>query len=104
MTKDEIKKELDEYGIEYNSKATKDELKDLLDQELELQNQEKEPEKTYIVVHAFKDLEDGGRVYHKDDPYPKNPNLKLSEERIAQLTSKDNKIGKPLIKVIKEQA
>ena len=94
MKVNEIKKELDKHGIKYTEDMKKAELEDLLKQEEELQ----EEDKKYVVVHEFKDLEDSGRVYQKDDPYPKNPHLKLTEERIEELTTKNNKIGKVVIK------
>ncbi|GAB3797373.1 hypothetical protein [Virgibacillus kimchii] len=88
MTKDEIKNELEALGIEFDEKMKKDELADLLEQE-------KQMKKTYVVIHDFKDLKDNDKIYVKDDVYPHE---KVSDDRIEELKSSNNKIGKPLIK------
>lgn len=61
---------------------------------------EEEPQKTYIVLHDFKDLKDKNKIYIKGDTFPKGDTL-ISDERIKELSSTGNKIGK---KLIKEQA
>jgi hypothetical protein len=49
----------------------------------------------YKVIRAFRDLEDDHRVYRKGDTFPaKN---KVSKERVSELLSSENKVGKPLI-------
>ncbi|WP_373738533.1 hypothetical protein [Jeotgalibaca porci] len=57
---------------------------------------------TYIVVHAFKDLEDKKKLYQVGDVYPKPKNKKVSEERLKALSTKENKAGKVLIEEEKE--
>jgi len=86
MTVKQIKEELDAQGIGYDSKARKDELLALL-----------YPLK-YVVVHDFKDLNDGGVIYIKGDPYPREENKHVSQDRIDELLSNKNKIGKQLIR------
>ncbi|WP_409297754.1 hypothetical protein V1498_06845 [Peribacillus sp. SCS-26] len=57
----------------------------------------------YEVIHDFKDLQDKNKVYAVGDTYPNPANKKVSKERIKELSSSNNKIGKPLIKEIREQ-
>lgn len=57
----------------------------------------------YIVLHDFKDLEDGDKVYKKNKPFPNPANKKISKKRIEELSGKDNKLGKPVIKQVKGQ-
>lgn len=52
----------------------------------------------YIVVEDFMDLKDRKKVYRKGDVYPSPANKKVSDERIKELTSKDNQQGRPVIK------
>ena len=58
--------------------------------------------KAFKVLHPFRDLEDtnktnpNGREYAAGDLYPA-VYLDLSEERIEELQSDKNKIGRPLI-------
>lgn len=52
----------------------------------------------YKVVHPFKDLQDENRLYAVGDEYKG----KKSKERIKELTTEKNRIGRPLIKVIEE--
>lgn len=96
MTKDEIKEKLTELGIEFDEKMKKDELANLLQAELEVAELEQKPKK-YIVVHDFKDLEDNGAIYFKGDKYPRK-SVQVDDERIQELLSTNNKIGKQLIK------
>lgn len=49
----------------------------------------------YKVIRAFRDIEDNHRVYRKGDPFPAKG--KVSKERISELLSSENKVGKPLI-------
>lgn len=49
------------------------------------------------VVHSFKDLQDGGYIYHEGDLYPREGVI-VTKERIDELKGKNNKIGVPLIK------
>ena len=57
----------------------------------------------YTVVEDFTDLQDKNKVYHKGDVYPNPANKNISKERIKELTSSDNKMGKPVIEESKEQ-
>lgn len=91
---DEIKALLDTAGVEYNDKATKAELQELLD---ETQPKQEEPQQEYTVVHDFKDLEDGSRVYFKGDTYPHKNAKKPTAKRIKELSTIKNKLKKVLI-------
>lgn len=58
-------------------------------------------EEKYVVVYkAFKDLEDDNHFYKKGDTYPRE-GLKPTKKRIAELSSKKNKIGEVLIEAVK---
>lgn len=63
----------------------------------------------YVVLHAFKDLQDidpktkKNKIYKKDETFPNPANKKVSKERIAQLTSTDNKQGRAVIEEVKEE-
>lgn len=50
----------------------------------------------YKVVYKFKDLQDNDYVYEVGTIYPRD-GYKPTEERIAELASQKNKIGKVLI-------
>ena len=52
----------------------------------------------YVVIKDFTDLKDRGKIYRKGDVYPNPANKKVSKERIKELTSSDNKLGKAVIK------
>jgi len=56
----------------------------------------------YEVINDFTDLQDGGKVYVKDDRYPKPANKKIEIERIEELLSDKNNQGRPVIKEIEE--
>ncbi|WGG44177.1 hypothetical protein [Rossellomorea sp. DA94] len=49
----------------------------------------------YKVIRAFRDIENEHRVYRKGDTFPAKG--KVSKERISELLSTENKVGKPLI-------
>jgi hypothetical protein len=49
----------------------------------------------YKVIRAFRDKEDDQRIYRKGDTFPAKG--KVSKERVAELLSSKNKVGKPLI-------
>lgn len=51
----------------------------------------------YVAAVKFRDLQDKGRIYEKGATYPR-PGLKKDPARIAELSSSNNKAGKPLIK------
>lgn len=48
---------------------------------------------TYTVIHDFKDLQDKNKIYRAGDFYPSPANKKVSEKRINELKSKNNKNG-----------
>lgn len=53
----------------------------------------------YKVVEAFTDLKDNNHVYLAGDDFPRK-GAKVSEERVAELASADNKRGRVLIKAV----
>lgn len=56
----------------------------------------------YKVIERFMDLQDDNYIYEVGDAYPRegaDPTL----ERICELASNSNKIGKPLIEEIAEK-
>lgn len=50
----------------------------------------------YIVVKDFSDIQDDRHVYHAGDIFPRM-GLEVSEERVAELASRDNRRGEILI-------
>lgn len=58
--------------------------------------------KKYEVLQKFVDLQDKKKVYNVGDSFPKPANKKVTEERIDELSSENNKRGKALIKEIEE--
>lgn len=50
----------------------------------------------YKVIAYFTDLQDNGHVYHAGDIFPRR-GLAVSDERIAELSSANNKRGRALI-------
>lgn len=56
-------------------------------------------EKYIVVYERFKDLKDNNYIYKKGDIYPRE-GLEASKERIKELSTKKNKIGKILIKKV----
>ena len=60
-------------------------------------------EEKYVVIYkAFKDIEDNNHFYKKGDIYP-HEGLKPTKKRIAELSSKKNKIGEVLIEAVKDE-
>lgn len=60
----------------------------------------------YEVLRAFTDLQDDGYVYNVGDTFP-HIGKKVTESRIQELSTNNNKIGVPLIKEVvvkKEEA
>ena len=55
--------------------------------------------KRYIVVKDFSDIQDDRCVYRAGDTFPRT-GLEVSDERVAELASKDNKRGEVLIRAI----
>ncbi|WP_100373074.1 hypothetical protein [Bacillus sp. FJAT-45037] len=58
---------------------------------------------SYEVLEDFKDLKDKNKIYRKGDTYPKPVNKKISEARLEELSSANNKLGAPLIKKLNEK-
>lgn len=52
---------------------------------------------SYKVIHDFYDVNDDRQLYKIGDKYPKG-RKQGTKERLAELSSKDNKAGYPLIK------
>ncbi|MBZ5203197.1 hypothetical protein HU147_18500 [Planomicrobium chinense] len=57
-------------------------------------------EKSYVVVHDFTDLQDKNKIYRTGDTYPSPANKKISEKRLNELASKDNKQGIQVIRAV----
>lgn len=52
----------------------------------------------YRVIKAFTDLHDGDHPYRAGDPFPRK-GVKVSGERLAELSGPSNKQGMPLIEL-----
>ncbi|MCE4052026.1 HeH/LEM domain-containing protein [Bacillus sp. Au-Bac7] len=106
---DEIKKILNDAGVDFDETLKKDELLQLMkDSNLnddvkggteasEETIKTEEPQKKYVVVHDFRDLNDGNTIYIKGDIYPRRADSIVDEDRINELSSTKNKLGKVLI-------
>ena len=57
----------------------------------------------YIVAKYFTDLQDNDHPYQVGETFPRE-GLEVSEDRLAELTSTDNKRGEVLIKAVKDGA
>lgn len=57
----------------------------------------------WFVIKLFTDLQDGDHVYAEGDPFPRE-GKEVSEERIKELSSSDNRQGMPLIEEEREEA
>lgn len=55
---------------------------------------------TYKVIAYFEDLQDNSRPYNVGDIFPVE-GVEVTEKRFAELASKKNRRGKPLIKEVK---
>ncbi len=55
----------------------------------------------YKAIHYFKDLQDDAHAYKAGNTYPRR-GLKVSEERIAELLSSENKQGRPVIEKVED--
>lgn len=53
----------------------------------------------YIVISKFRDLQGNDRVYEVGEAYAG----KKTKERIAELTTDNNKIGIPVIEAVEEE-
>lgn len=56
----------------------------------------------YKVIYRFRDLKDNDYVYEVGVEYPRK-GAKATKERIEELASNKNALGKPLIKLIEEK-
>ena len=56
----------------------------------------------YKVIAYFTDLQDDGHEYHAGDTFPRS-GLAVTDERIAELSSANNKRGKALIQELTEE-
>lgn len=56
----------------------------------------------YIVIKDFSDIQDDRHVYHAGDTFPRM-GFEVSDERVAELASKDNKRGEILIRAMKAE-
>ncbi len=54
----------------------------------------------YIVIKAFRDLQDNMHLYREGDKYPRRGRAK--KERIEELLTDKNRAGVPLIAEVKE--
>lgn len=57
----------------------------------------------YKVISYFTDLQDNEHEYHEGDVFPRG-GFSVSDERIAELSSSQNRQHKPLIKKIEDSA
>ncbi len=55
----------------------------------------------YKVIRYFVDLQDNGHGYNIDDTFPRE-GLEVTPERLAQLTSCNNRRKTPLIALVEE--
>lgn len=55
----------------------------------------------YKVIYKFVDLQDNDHVYEIGDVYPREGS-EVTDERIAELSGDQNKIGSPLIEKVKQ--
>lgn len=55
----------------------------------------------YKVICKFKDLQDSNHIYNIGDTYPRK-GKRPKKERIEELLSSNNKVGKPLIVEVEE--
>lgn len=56
----------------------------------------------YKVIKFFHDLQDDNHAYNVGDVYPRE-GVKPTDERIAELSGKENKQGCPLIERVEEK-
>lgn len=56
----------------------------------------------YKVINYFTDLQDKNHAYNVGDPFPR-AGLKVTEDRLAELSGSNNKQGKPLIAKVEEK-
>lgn len=56
----------------------------------------------YRVIKPFRDANDGNSRYTPGDVYPRS-GLEVSESRLEELSTANNRIGYPVIEIIKEE-
>lgn len=56
----------------------------------------------YKALTYFKDMKDNMHTYNPGDIFPRE-GLSVSDERIAELASANNRRGKPVIALVKEK-
>ncbi|MEX2956185.1 Rho termination factor N-terminal domain-containing protein [Staphylococcus pasteuri] len=56
----------------------------------------------YKVIEYFTDLQDNNHEYNVGDTFPRD-GLNVSEERLTELSTKNNRQNKPLIERVDEQ-
>ncbi len=57
----------------------------------------------YRVVKFFTDLQDGNHPYHVGEAFPRD-GVEVTEERIKELSGKENRQGVPLIEYVEQPA
>lgn len=57
---------------------------------------------SYKVIHYFTDMQDFNHPYNVGDEFPRN-GLKVTDERLKQLSSKYNRQKKPLIELVTDE-
>lgn len=55
----------------------------------------------YIVLERFEDRD--GKQYKADEVYPRPANKKVSKKRIEELTTTNNNVGRPFIRLEEEE-
>jgi len=63
----------------------------------EVETVEETAERKYVVVHDFRDLNDRNTIYIKGDIFPRRADAIVNEDRIKELSSTKNKLGRVLI-------
>lgn len=56
----------------------------------------------YKVIEYFTDLQDNNHEYNVGDTFPRD-GLSVSDERLTELSTKNNRQNKPLIERVEEQ-
>lgn len=56
----------------------------------------------YKVIEYFTDLQDNNHEYNVGDTFPRD-GLSISDERLTELSTKNNRQNKPLIERVEEQ-
>lgn len=57
---------------------------------------------TYKVIEYFTDLQDDNHAYNVGDTFPRE-NLTVSDDRLTELSTKNNRQNKPLIERVQER-